>query len=122
LVRCCLSLLDLHLRVLQFLLRLPALSSAIFISLLMLDTKAANLMNICIKSNRFKNLIKAPSSLKEPADQCMREFQNTENQHIDVCYRCIFIPLPIFSIKAISDNGFLILGVNALSLSLSGNT
>jgi hypothetical protein len=79
-------------------------------------------MNICIKSNRFKNLIKATSSLKEPADQSMREFQNTENQHIDVCYRCIFIPLPIFSIKAILDNGFLTLGVNALSLSLSGNT
>jgi len=89
----------------------------------MLDTKAANLMNICIKSNRFKNFIKkAPSSLKEPPDECMRKFQNTANQHIDVCYRCIFIPLPIFSIKAISDNGFLTLGVNALSLSLSGNT
>jgi hypothetical protein len=34
----------------------------------------------------------------------------------------IFIPLPIFSIKIISDNGFLTLGVNALCLSLSGKT
>lgn len=33
-----------------------------------------------------------------------------------------FIPLPISSIKTISDNGFLNLGVNAFSLSLLGNT
>jgi hypothetical protein len=34
----------------------------------------------------------------------------------------ILIPLPIFSIKAISDNGFLPLGVNAFCFSLSGST
>jgi hypothetical protein len=33
-----------------------------------LDTKAANMMNVCIKSNSFKNLIKACSSMKGPAD------------------------------------------------------
>ncbi len=34
----------------------------------------------------------------------------------------ILIPLPIFSINAISDNGFLSLGVNAFCFSLSGST
>jgi hypothetical protein len=33
-----------------------------------------------------------------------------------------FIPLSISSIKTISDNGFLTLGVNAFSHNLSGNT
>jgi hypothetical protein len=34
----------------------------------------------------------------------------------------ILIPLPIFSTNAISDNGFLSLGVNAFCFSLSGKT
>lgn len=49
-----------------------------------------------------------------------RELSRHARMTLSISY--ILIPLPIFSTNAISDNGFLSLGVNAFCFSLSGST
>ena len=54
------------------------------------------------------------------AESKRRELFRHARMTLSISY--ILIPLPIFSINAISDNGFLSLGVNAFCFSLSGST